>query len=175
MAVAISWAVGAPVEWGAAAAAIIILVAVLSRATRIEGAGHRGTAWRVNRVRPWWPLILVFFLLLVAGAYRLGSHDSRALLRTPRAVPGSSVWQSLLGMQTPATTVTWVAPGETKSRRTTGRIIGSADQLLVIFDLEACVLRRLPSGTVAAEVRLNGISGPTTSVASVLPRCPRRR
>lgn len=124
-----------------------------------------------------WAVVAVgaVFALLVAGAASKGNDDSRELLRTPRATPSASTLQTLLGMNTPAVTLTWTPPGAPTTRTSVGRIIGSADGVLVFFDLGSCTLRRLTGG-IAAASRIDhaGLGDdPDAERGSVLPRCPR--
>ena len=113
------------------------------------------------------------FLLLVVAASHAGTTDSQRLLHLPRATDASSTRQTLLAMNTPAATIRWTPPGTAAVQTTVGRILGSVDGMLLIYDLQACTLRRL-TGDVTTASRIAGATLGSDGVKpSPLPRCPR--
>jgi hypothetical protein len=117
----------------------------------------------------------VVFLLLVVAASHAGTADSRRLLRLDRATQSASGWQTLLAINTPAATIRWTPSGGGAVQTTVGRIIGSVDGMLLVYDLQSCTLSRI-GGDVSAATRLTGSTlgpDPDDGRGSVLPRCPR--
>jgi hypothetical protein len=117
----------------------------------------------------------VVFLLIVVAASHAGTGDSRRLLRLNRATQSASAWQTLLAMNTPAATIRWTPSGGGAVQTTVGRVIGSVDGMLLVYDLQSCTLRRL-SGDVSAATRLTGSAlgpDPDGGRGSPLPHCPR--
>jgi hypothetical protein len=175
---AISFAGGLPPWPGAAVGAVLGLTTTTWTATVVavpveaSAVGVR----RLSRIRRYAAPGVALFAVLVVGAAHAGTQDSQRLLRLPRASPYASHWQELLAMNTPAVTVTWTVPGEAGQKRAAARLIGSVDQVIITFDLDACMLRRLPSGNVMTASRIAGASidaSSTDRAGSALPRCPR--
>jgi hypothetical protein len=175
---AISFAGGLPPWPGAAVGAVLGLTTTTWTATAVA-APVRASAIglrRLSRIRRYAAPGVALFAVLVVAAAHAGTQDSRRLLHLPHATPYASHWQELLAMNTPAVTETWTVPGDGRQQRAVVRLIGSADQVIVSFDLDACVLRRLPSGNVTTASRVAGAgidASSTDRSGSALPRCPR--
>lgn len=70
--------------------------------------------------------------------------DGRRLLRSTEARAYVSLWQGLLGVASPAVTATCTEPGEWSPTTARARLLGTDGAVLVLYDLDSCVLKRVP-------------------------------
>lgn len=183
---ALSAAVAAAAGWSAAAVAFLaagmdpsdaarvaVSFGALAAAFALAGPAVEGRP-RNGRLRA--GLAVVLLLLVVARAWDAGAADSRSLLRAGDARASASLWQQWLGLATPAATAVWTEPGADRPSTATVRIIGSDGGATVVFDLDACLLRRIPSGDLSTRSGVAGHSGrPGQALPTPVPRCPPRR
>lgn len=138
------------------AAALTVTAGAVAVAARLfsDVRAVRTSARALNSLMPRHVLLgsAVAALVLAVPAWSAGEADARRLVRQPRAKSTASFWQAAVGISTPLVTVTWTPPGG-EPQTAVARILAVADTWTV-YDLNSCLVRRLPSGATAAVHRL---------------------
>jgi len=159
---------GAPVSDAARVAGPLGALGAALALAGLTGRAGGATSRRACQ-RGVFAVIALVLLVAVLRAWDAGADDARRLLRTGDARAHASIWQFLLGVPTPAVTITWTQAGETRPRQAPARLLGVDGDTLTVYDLNDCLLRRLPAGAATTTSRIGAVGGDPSD----LPICPR--